>query len=172
MTEAGVLLWIHRHASVPLDIVFVFSHAIGTLTFLVPFVLLIVAWHTRRGERREAWTWVVVGLTTFALQEGVKALVARPRPELWPRLVETGGYAFPSGHALAAATFYPLLAWILTRTRPRLRLPALGAGVAVALLVGFGRLYLGVHWPSDVLGGWLLGGLQCGAAIVWLSRSR
>jgi membrane-associated phospholipid phosphatase len=149
---------------------FLFSHAIGRPAFLVTLVLAIAVWHARRGERREARAWVVVGLSTYFLQEGLKLVFARPRPDLWPRLVDVGSAAFPSGHALATATLYPLLAWIVGRRQPQLALPAMAAALALVVFVGLGRLYLGVHWPSDVLGGWAIGGLQCWAAVRWLKR--
>ena len=63
-----------------------------------------------------AKVWLGVGVSTYLLQEVLKRLVARPRPELWPRLEtwppEAPSFAFPSGHALASATFYPLLAYV------------------------------------------------------------
>ena len=172
LTETDLLLWVHSHASPALDVAFVLSHAIGTLAFLAPFVLAIAVWHAQRGEGREARAWVVVGLSTFFLQESLKLVFVRPRPELWPRLVDVGSAAFPSGHALATATLFPLLAWIVGRRQPRLTGPAMAVAVALVCLVGLGRLYLGVHWPSDVLGGWAIGGLQCWAAARWLKRSR
>jgi undecaprenyl-diphosphatase len=170
LTETDLLLWIHRHASPALDALFLVSHAIGTLTLLVPFVLAIAVWHAWHAEAREARAWVVVGLSTYFLQEGLKLVLARPRPELWPRLVDVGSAAFPSGHALATATFFPLLAWLVGRRKPRLAAPALAVALGLVLFVSLGRLYLGVHWPSDVLGGWAIGGLQCWAAIRWLKR--
>ena len=163
--EARLLLAIHAGASPPLDRLFLISHDLGTVLFFSPLVLALVFWHLHRGERRLAALWGLVGLSTYVLQEGLKRLVARPRPELWPRLVELGPYSFPSGHALASASFFPLLAWDLTRgSRPRVRFLAVCVAVLLSLAVGLGRLYLGVHWPSDVLTGWGIGGLQCVAA--------
>lgn len=112
----------------------------------------------RRHRRREA---VLIGATMIGaavLSGGVKLLVARVRPSDGVPVTSADGYAFPSGHALSsivAAGLVLLLAW-----------PALGrrrrAGTAAAVIgavgaVGFSRLALGVHYPSDVLGGWLLG---------------
>ena len=82
--------------------------------------------------------------------------MARPRPTLWPWLIPTSGYAFPSGHAVAGAALYPLLGWLALRSRGRGRL-GYGLGLAVGVFVGLARLYAGVHWPSDVLAGWALG---------------
>jgi membrane-associated phospholipid phosphatase len=164
--EAEVLLAIHSHASPLLDRLFIVSHQLGTLWFLGPLVLAVALWHGKRGETREGWIWILAGVSTVLIQDIVKILVARPRPGLWPRLVPEAWFSFPSGHALASATLYPLLAWDLTRTqRPAVRAFALAAGVALSLFIGFGRLYLGVHWPTDVAAGWAIGALQAMLAI-------
>jgi undecaprenyl-diphosphatase len=164
--EARLLQAIHANASPFLDFAFRVSHLIGTVTFFSLLVLTMTLWHLRRGEAPLARLWFLTGLSTFLLQEIVKRLVARPRPELWPRLFEVTAFAFPSGHALASATLYPLLALDLTRgARQRLRVLALGLAALACAFIGMGRVYLGVHWPSDVLGGWLLGLLQLVAVV-------
>lgn len=170
--EAKVLLALHEHSGPWLDRFFLLSHYPGTLWFCVPMVLAVVFWHLARGEASVARVWLVVGVSTFLLQEGLKRLVARPRPELWPRLYtwsplgNTESFAFPSGHALVSASLYPLLAFVLTRrSRVPVRRAALAMGVLVAFWIGFGRLYLGVHWPTDVLAGWALGAAQAALAM-------
>jgi membrane-associated phospholipid phosphatase len=167
--DERILLAIHAHSTPARDALFRFSDSIGTLSFFTGLVIAVIVWHLYRGQRREAWAWLIVGLTTLVLQEGLKQLVARSRPDLWPRLVVVADYSFPSGHALASATFYPLLAWDVSRTWSlRWRTAALAAGVVVAAFVGFGRLYLGVHWPTDVVAGWVLGAAQTVMAVRWL----
>ncbi|MFE0643708.1 phosphatase PAP2 family protein [Streptomyces sp. NPDC058877] len=113
-----------------------------------------------RRERRAA-LWVV-GTLLFAvgLEQGLKALVGRDRPR-WSDPVDSAQYAaFPSGHALTATVACGLLLWVLAlHWRAGWRGWGTLAGVAVASVLGVGwtRVYLGVHWPSDVLEGWLLG---------------
>jgi membrane-associated phospholipid phosphatase len=75
-----------------------------------------------------------------------------------------------SGHAVAGAAFYPLMGWDLLRRRAISAQIGYAIGAVFGIFVGCGRLYLGVHWPSDVLAGWFLGFLQSGAAVVWLAR--
>ena len=113
--EADVLLAIHGQAGPLLDRLFILSHQLGIFWFCAPLVLVMAAWHRMRGETQAGRVWILTGLSTLLIQDVVKRLVARPRPELWPRLVAESSFSFPSGHALASATFYPLLAWDLTR---------------------------------------------------------
>ena len=165
--EADLLLWIHARSSPALDAVAQLSWGLGALRFCAPAVLLLAAWHLARRERREAVAWVTVGGAVAIVPELVKLVVARPRPALWPWLIPTSGYAFPSGHAVAGAALYPLLGWLALRGR------GLGGagyvlGLAVGAFVGMGRLYVGVHWPSDVLAGWVLGAALSLGAVRWL----
>lgn len=99
-----------------------------------------------------------IGVGAIA-NSSLKLVVARPRPdELVPIVVEPG-YSFPSGHSLSAMVAYGVLAVLVARTSwPNpIRGVVLAALAAVAVVVGLSRIYLGVHYPSDVLGGWLLG---------------
>ncbi|MEU5273747.1 phosphatase PAP2 family protein [Streptomyces hygroscopicus] len=125
-----------------------------------------VGWLLWRREVRPALWVAVTAAAGTALQQLVKAAVGRERPQ-WSNPVDSAHYAaFPSGHALSATVAFGLLLWLLTlHGAPAKWLRPAVAVAAVSLLgVGFTRLYLGVHWPSDVLGGWLLGAaLVCGA---------
>lgn len=92
---------------------------------------------------------------TFALKSGF----ARPRPDLVAHQMEALSASFPSGHAATAAVVYLTLGALVARSLPRPRLQVLAVGTAVALTIGIGvsRVYLGVHWPTDVLAGWAVG---------------
>ncbi len=108
---------------------------------------------------------VVVGVV-WAFNPVLKQVVARSRPDLWPAPTELSEYTFPSGHAantaaLAAAAI--LIAW---STRYRTSAPV--AGVVFVLVVGLSQLALGVHYPSDIIAGWLWAGAW--AALVWSFR--
>lgn len=107
-------------------------------------------------QARIALIFVTVMLAGRFLAELQKHWIARPRPELEPHLVSTNSHAFPSGHAANSMIFYLMFALVLT-SGTRLERPAIAAAVLFSLLIGISRVMLGVHWPSDVVGGWAFG---------------
>lgn len=105
----------------------------------------------------------------------LKSLFARPRPDLVAHLVEVRTSSFPSGHAMLSAVTYLTLGALLARIQPRRRLKVylLLVALLLTLLVGTSRVYLGVHWPTDVLAGWCVGSawaMSCWLAALWLQR--
>ncbi len=110
-------------------------------------------------QRRFRTVAALAGVFLFAklLEVGFKSSFARPRPTIVPHLVDAGGYSFPSGHAITATITWGLLAAVLTcHLRGRLRMaPPVVAAVVIAA-VGFSRIYLGVHYLTDVIAGTLL----------------
>ena len=86
------------------------------------------------------------------LNQIVKQIFERSRPDLFPHLQNVGGYSFPSGHSQAALAFYAVLAYLLARrVAPKWRIPIYCAAAFWIVLVGLSRNYLEVHYPSDVL---------------------
>ena len=161
--EEQILLWIHEQQHPWLDLLFRLSHEFGTGRFCTALVLSCAAWWLWRKRPREAVLWVVLGLSVFLLQLGLKEAFGRVRPALWVGPIKHSTYAFPSGHALAAACLYPLLAHAASLRFPGYKRLGYGLAIAFASYVGLGRLYLGVHWPTDVLAGWSIG-----AVLLWL----
>ncbi|HEY6554559.1 MAG TPA: phosphatase PAP2 family protein [Vicinamibacteria bacterium] len=168
--DTAILLWIHRHANVAFDVAALFSWLLGTMWFCAPLTLVAVGVHLRRREGREAVAWLLLAISAAVLTELLKAAVGRPRPTLWPWLLPTTGYSFPSGHAIVGAAFYPFLGWLVLRSRDRGGFGYV-LGFAIGAFVGVGRMYVGVHWPSDVLAGWAIGLALSLGAIAWLNRS-
>ncbi|MCZ4514106.1 phosphatase PAP2 family protein [Streptomyces sp. ActVer] len=126
--------------------------------------------------RHSAW-WLALWLTATCvlgtlLQQGLKAAVDRERP-VWPDPVDSAHYAaYPSGHAMVATVVCGLLLWLLHlygAGRVLWRI-ALTLSVVSVLGVGLTRIWLGVHWSSDVLGGWLLGVLTVALAVASYTR--
>ncbi|MER5736700.1 MULTISPECIES: phosphatase PAP2 family protein [unclassified Streptomyces] len=128
----------------------------------------------RHGHRRLA-LWVAgTVLAAAGVQQAVKALVGRERP-VWREPVDSASFAaFPSGHAMTAAVVCGLLLWVFALVgREPWRGWGTVAGIAVVSVLGVGwtRIYLGVHWPSDVVAGWLAGWCCVAVAIVAYRRS-
>jgi undecaprenyl-diphosphatase len=118
---------------------------------------------------------LVATLGGAAISEGLKLGFNRPRPDLVAHVVETTSMSFPSGHAMLSAVTYLTLGALLARTQEKQRLRGyiLGAAILVTLLIGVSRIYLGVHWPTDVLAGWRLGAawaMLCWSIATWLTR--
>ncbi|WP_206376805.1 phosphatase PAP2 family protein [Sphingomonas sp. G-3-2-10] len=103
------------------------------------------------------------------LGTGLKALFDRPRPDLVPHLVEVSNASFPSGHAMNSAVVFLTLGALLASTHRsrRVRIYLISVAVGLTLAVGFSRVYLGVHWPSDVVAGWCIGAAW--AILCWIT---
>ncbi|MFE6893949.1 phosphatase PAP2 family protein [Streptomyces sp. NPDC057694] len=128
-----------------------------TMRALCAVVVVALAWRLR-GAVPVGWVAATCLLGTL-LQQALKALVDRPRP-VWPDPVDSAHYAaFPSGHAMTATVVCGLLLWLLRRHGAGRALWRTAVVVSVVSVLGVGltRMWLGVHWPSDVAGGWLLG---------------
>jgi membrane-associated phospholipid phosphatase len=124
-------------------------------------------------HRRRAAVVVVVTMVGAAVVSGaLKTLVARHRPVVPTPVDHVGGGSFPSGHALTSFTALALLV-VLTwpHARRRTRIALIVAAGALVAVIGFSRLILGVHYLTDVLGGWLIGALLVAAA-AWAARER
>jgi undecaprenyl-diphosphatase len=130
-------------------------------------VLIAAAWLVWKARRRAALIIMVVPILAGVTNSLLKEAFARPRPDIVPHLDNIGNLAYPSGHASNAMAFFLLLALMLATERALLWR---SAAVALALLIGTSRIMLGVHWPSDVLGGWLWGAAF--ALIGWWVASR
>lgn len=122
-----------------------------------PAYILLISMFFWNWDKRFGFRLAVLFLTSMAFNSILKDLLHTRRPigQAGIRsifLSSAAGYSFPSGHSQGAATFYPYV-W---RTRPQQRV-WLGIGIVMILGIGFSRLYLGVHWPGDVLGGYIIG---------------
>ena len=110
--------------------------------------------------RYEAGVVIVLALGASSLFFSlIKVLVSRPRPLLETARIVQGGFSFPSGHSSVAATFYGTLTYLLLHVARRwpLRVLVIVVGVTLPVVIGMSRVYLGVHYPSDVLAGWTAG---------------
>ncbi|WP_330703840.1 phosphatase PAP2 family protein [Novosphingobium resinovorum] len=109
--------------------------------------------------RREAVLLALTVMGGWLANSALKALVGRARPQIVPHLTEAGGSSFPSGHSFNAAVVYVAiaLAFAAMSSRRSVRRTLVGAAMMLALVIAWSRVWLGVHWPSDVIAGWLGG---------------
>ncbi len=133
--------------------------ALGGVAVLT-FVTLSCAVYLYLVKRRDLMVYLLAAAGTGTLFSNLlKAGFGRPRPDVVPHEIVVYTASFPSGHSLVAAVIYLTLGVLLAEAQPRYRLKVyiLSIAIILTLLIGISRIYLGVHWPSDVLAGWLAG---------------
>jgi undecaprenyl-diphosphatase len=133
-----------------------FFTALGEPTLLVTAGFVVAGWLWWRKRPRLAFALLLVVLAGRVLGEAQKYWIARVRPDIEPHLVVVQSSSFPSGHATSSMIFYLTLALALT-AGTRWQWPAAVSAIILSLLIGTSRVMLGVHWPSDVIGGWAFG---------------
>ncbi|WP_457654022.1 phosphatase PAP2 family protein [Rhodocaloribacter sp.] len=130
---------------------------VGSVPGTTALVVLVAVLLWREGKRRAVARLLFATTTGTLVFSGLKLLFHRPRPV--DQLVPETGYSFPSGHAFMATVFYGTLiylAWTESQSRA-VRAVATTLGALMIVLIGMSRVYLGVHWMTDVLGGFLAG---------------
>lgn len=144
---------------------------------VVLLISLAVIGYLLMDGKRGAALWVLVSVSGGAVISNLlKLAIERPRPDLVARLVEVNTSSFPSGHATLAAVTYLTLGALLSRVeaRRRAKVYVLTVAVVLTVLIGVSRIYLGVHWPTDVLAGWCVGAawaMLCWRIALALQRS-
>lgn len=133
--------------------------ALGGVAVLGPLTLAAAGLLWLLGRRRSVWLLLVAVIGGQVFSSTAKFLFDRPRPDLVPHGALVTSASFPSGHSMMAAVTYLTLAAMIARTQEsravRIYLVALAASLSFA--VGASRVYLGVHWPTDVIAGWAAG---------------
>ncbi|KAF1016142.1 MAG: Phosphatidylglycerophosphatase B [Stenotrophomonas maltophilia] len=154
------LLWqMHGLHSPALDRFFVLLSRLGYAWFLIPADVLIVLALLWRRRWREGTFVGLAFVGSALLNMGSKQFFQRERPSLWESIAPESTFSFPSGHAMGSATLAATL--VLLAWNTRWRWPVLVLAPAFSILVSVSRVYLGVHYPSDILAGWC-------AALVWV----
>ena len=163
-TDERLADWLHGRATDPFTDVFRAITMLGNFTTLIVVVVIAVAVLWRRGERTDALFVAVAFLGAQVLSSGMKLGFRRERPFFPDPLATESTFSFPSGHALVSLAVYGSIALVVARRLPRRRdrILLLAATGLLVLAIGFSRLYLGVHFLSDVLAGYAAG-------IAWLA---
>ena len=165
-TRWDVALLNHAHRPLPrwLDVILLVVPWFGTNITIFAVFLPLWAWLWRRDRRDLVFELGVVSVGSYLLNLGLKFPFARPRPSLWLRRGEYSFASYPSGHAIAMMSVLFIVAWFMYRERGTRWQFALWALLVVLMI--YSRVYLGVHWPSDVAAGLLVGSIW--GAVTWL----
>jgi len=157
--DGPVMLWLHSHATPAWTTLLQAVTQLGGPVAIPVVAVLLAAVLWRRGRHRDAGFLAASVLGSTGLNMALKAVFRRSRPDFWQHMVVENSYSFPSGHAMASASLAAccvVLAW-----HTRLRRVALVLAPLYVVAVGVSRMYLGVHYPSDVLAGWCV-------AVAWV----
>jgi len=155
--DTTVLLWLHQHSNFTIDSLMLRITALGDPEFIV--ILLTISFSLLLGFKR-VWAAQILFFNCLGgliLNQGLKLVFTKPRPQLWTPLIVEHSYSFPSGHALGSSVVYGFLAILLARQYPCYRLGIHGVAVVIVGSIGLSRLFLGVHYPTDIIAGYAVG---------------
>lgn len=149
--------------------------ALGGVACLALVTLFAAGYLALAGKRHTAVLVLAATLSGLGLSTALKEAFDRERPEVVPHLSYVSTSSFPSGHSMLSSVVYLTLGTLLARaaTRRRLKVYCIQGALVLTVLVGLSRVYLGVHYPTDVLGGWAAGlawALVCWLVARWLQR--
>ena len=149
-------------------IVILITHLSDTVTIIAFCAILLVM----PNRKQYGVPLSLAALGGLAFYKPMKHIFLRARPDTALHLVTQGGYSFPSGHSVTSAIFYGLLIYLLNRHCKNEKLKKILGAVCgfLALAIGPSRIYVGVHWPTDVLAGWCIGGAVLLVSICILER--
>ncbi|MBP5975698.1 phosphatase PAP2 family protein [Brasilonema sp. CT11] len=170
--DTTFLLWLHQFANPTLDNLMLFITNIGnprTVVTVAAVTVLLLWW---RRYREEAKVFVLACLGAFILNTELKLFFSKPRPELWHQLISEKSFSFPSGHALGSMVLYGFIAYLLAIHYPKLSGVIYSLAIILIAAIGISRLYLGVHWPTDIIAGYGVGFLWLMICITMLKLQR
>lgn len=170
--DTTLLLWLHQFSNPMLDRVMLTVTELGNPRVVVPvaFVSFAILWLQR--YKHEAKIFAIACLGGAILNTGMKLAFSKPRPELWHRLITETSFSFPSGHALGSMVLYGFLAYLLAIHYPKFSWIIYALAALAIMTIGFSRLYLGVHWPTDVLAGYGIGFLWLRVCLLMLQLQK
>ncbi len=159
--DTNILLIVRSWQSPLLDIAMLGITFIGDPLVLLISCLILGTWLLRLKQKSEATTLAIAAIGAIGLNVLLKQLFSRARPALWEQIVDVGQYSFPSGHAMVSMVIYGFIGYILANRYRRQQVWIISLTTLLITTIGFSRLYLGVHWPTDIIAGYAAG-------LVWL----
>ncbi len=160
--DTSILLTLERLQTPWLDQLMLGITVLGEPTLLVILTLSLSAALLLRQQWAEGSMLAIAALGGAGLNVLLKNVFARARPELWKQIVDVRYYSFPSGHAMVSLVIYGLIGYLLATYLKHLSGWIVSITALLVIMIGFSRLYLGVHWPTDIIAGYAAG-------LVWLS---
>lgn len=160
--DRSLLLWIHQFATPQLDRVMLFITALGNPGSVVTVFISMLAWLGMKRRYADGIRFIIVCVGGASISYVMKLFFAKPRPELWTRLISETSFSFPSGHAVGSMVVYGFISYILAIKFPIYKRYIYAAGSILIIAIGFSRLYLGVHYLTDIIAGY-------GVGILWLT---
>lgn len=155
--DRQILLSIHQWATPQLDNLMIALTRLGNPEWVIAVVIATLVWFGLKRRYAEVVMFTIALTGAFVLNTGMKLIFAKPRPELWPRLIPETSFSFPSGHALGSMVLYGALAFLLSKLFPQKSRIFYSVASVVIGAIGISRLYLGVHWPTDIFAGYSVG---------------
>ena len=169
--DTNVLLWIHQSSNPFLDSIMLTITGLGNPPMVVAFIVGTTFWLWRKRKSLQLKIFALICLGGIVFNMGLKLVFTKTRPHLWNQLIVETTFSFPSGHALGASIMYGFLAYLLATEFPLFSLLIYVFMIGLILMIGFSRLYLGVHWLTDVIAGYLVGSLWLITCIYILKRN-
>ncbi len=151
------LLWLHQFTNPQLDRIMLFITALGDPPAVVTVFIIAIAWLLMKRRYIDGIRLTIVSVGGVVFNQGMKLFFAKPRPELWPRLITETSFSFPSGHAVGSMVVYGFLGYLIAKKLHHYKGYVYAIASALILAIGLSRLYLGVHYPTDVIAGYGIG---------------
>lgn len=167
-----ILLWIHSFTNPTLDRIMQTITRLNdpeVVSVVAGIALVLLLW---KHYYPEAKIFVINCTGGVVLSYGLKSVFGKTRPDLWESAIEEVSFSYPSGHALGSTVLYGFLAYILATRYPQFSWSIYIAAVALIVAIGSSRLYLGVHWPTDIIGGYGIGFLWLTFCITMLKLQK
>jgi membrane-associated phospholipid phosphatase len=155
--DTTFLLWIHQLSNPVVDQVMLVMTQLGNPQVVLPTFVVVCIVLLRDRQYSEAKFFVIACVGGTILNNGLKLAFSKPRPALWKQLIVETTYSFPSGHALGSVVLYGAIAYLAAAHYPRFSGLIYGGAIGLVGLIGVSRLYLGVHWLTDIIAGYSMG---------------
>ena len=170
--DKTILLWIHQFANPTWDNIMLNITKLGNPTTVVTIAIITFAILWLKRYRQEAKIFAIHALGGAILSYGLKLSFSKQRPQLWQQLITETSYSYPSGHALGSMVIYGFLAYLLASHYIKFAKIIYTLAVILIGAIGLSRLYLGVHWPTDVIAGYGVGYLWLMFSIIMLKLQK